>query len=338
MTNGFVEGLREQGIYVSEPRWWPINWINFRMHPCPNWGFVEHGKPLDAPIVLCRHCYVVLDGWHRLAKAWRSGQEEVLVQFADQHWMDEGVCRVDQTNFVDSLSARRDMGLVSTCYHKSDWDVPVFNAMARKLITYGDDAPLLRIWEHVRAVMFLGSVARKRILDVGSRESIIPQYLAAMGAEVTAIDVKPDLVTRRKGIKVLEASVLNPLPFPDRHFDFVLCTAMIKSLDEDQVTQAMQNMARVTKQYLCITTDFANQYFPNPSPVTTRALYDAKQLQARVLKPSGLTVVGPTDFERADWNDWPIQQHAVPVYEKGLAMGVNVQVVFAMLSARKRKA
>ncbi|HUT15994.1 MAG TPA: hypothetical protein VMY98_07095, partial [Anaerolineae bacterium] len=63
MPKAMYDGVE---LEVSESRMWPIDWINFRMHPCTDWSGVEkyrNGALVAEPIILCKDCLVVLDGW-----------------------------------------------------------------------------------------------------------------------------------------------------------------------------------------------------------------------------------------------------------------------------------
>ena len=111
-------------IEVSEPKRWPIEWINFRCHPCTNWVGVDKylsGELVAAPIVVCKDCLVVLDGWHRLAAAWRSGKSHIMVQFADFHLGGAlNRCHIDKVNWMDTLRPWIDLDCISGSYHRKD--------------------------------------------------------------------------------------------------------------------------------------------------------------------------------------------------------------------------
>ena len=72
MTPGYAKMLSDMGVEIGPPRDWPIEWIDFRPHPCPHWPGVQLyrdriTKELDIePIVLCRECFSILDGFFTL--------------------------------------------------------------------------------------------------------------------------------------------------------------------------------------------------------------------------------------------------------------------------------
>ena len=75
MSTAVYDGVT---IEVSEPRTIPINWITFRCHPCTDFSGVEmylKGELEWKPIIVCKSCWTLLDGWHRLAAAWRRGDQ-----------------------------------------------------------------------------------------------------------------------------------------------------------------------------------------------------------------------------------------------------------------------
>ena len=75
-------------IEVSEPMLIPINWVTFRCHPATDWTGVEmykSGELPGAPIIICKSCWTLLDGWHRLAAAWQLNCRYIQVRFTDFH-------------------------------------------------------------------------------------------------------------------------------------------------------------------------------------------------------------------------------------------------------------
>ena len=330
MTNFIYDGLE---IEISPPTLWPIEWITFRCHPCTDWTGVfkyTSGALQDAPIVVCRSCFVVLDGWHRLASHWLKGERYIEVCFTDTHLNNApDACHVDKVNWLDTIRPWTALDCVSGSYLKQDFLSRTFAALTFQLRHAGDDKmPQMRLWEHARVVAFLGVVSGLTILDVGTRESILPAFLAAQGAQVTAIDMDTSQIAPCAGVTIEQADA-RELPYANESFDFVVSTACVKLIDRD--TQAMQEMFRVLKPHgrLAVTFDFGQEYAEFPSKATGRRIYDKTAIYERLVKPLGKEahLCGPADFDRSDWNDWPIAIQAPTVFEAG----VNVQVAFILL-------
>lgn len=324
-------------IEVSEPRRWPIEWISFRCHTCTDWSGVDQymrGERIADPIVICKDCLVVLDGWHRLAAAWRLGQSDILVQFADFHLGGApDRCWFEKVNWISTLRPWIDLECVSGSYLRKDFDVPCFAKEVAALRRAGDTRmPRVRWWEHAKATSHLGVVQGRRILDVGTRESIVPAYLADKGAHVVAVDLSIAAIVPHPGVTIMEADATN-LPFEDASFDGVLCTACVKTIPED--TRAVSEMLRVLRPHrlLALSFDFGQKYIEFPNEITGRRVYDMRSVYERLIDPfrEVATLCEPADFGRSDWNDWPVEIQAPTVFAKG----VNVQVAFVLLRKKR---
>lgn len=339
MTEGYADLLRSWGYTVHAPRPWRIEWLTFRLHPDRYLPGVEEYREMirrgeePEPIIACEKCYVVIDGWHRLAAHWLEGKRDIQVAFTNYHWYGKEHCMVDGTPWIETLRPWSDMDCISGSYHKRDWTQGEFAAVSDRFVEMGAVMPTMRLWEWVRAVMFLGVVRDKTILDVGTRESLVPHYLAQRGARVTALDLNPQAI--RDDVSVEPGEVYatlgdaTELPFGDEAFDHVLCTACLKWMPRADDKKAMREMARVLKLggLLAVSVDYGQEYAPPATSASGRRIYDQQALYDRIVTPSGLQLVEPADFGRSDWNDWPIQSQAPDVYRRG----VNVQVAFVLL-------
>lgn len=346
MTQGFAADLIAQGVHVGPPRDWRLEWVCFRQHPCyyePGIqmyrDMIRAGEPIEPP-VLCSRCYTILDGWHRVAAHWLEDKRDITVRFADQHWMN-GVerCYVDMTNHIETLRPWAEMDCISGAYHQKDWELPLFRRLRDELVALGENMPLMRYWEQARALMFLGNVAHRdvldvedlQMLDVGTRESLLPHYLARKGATVVSIDVdtshfRADVAAPRERLTVERADA-TAMPFPDNSFDRVVSTACIKHIPERHDRRAVREMMRVCKPggLVALTFDFGQEYMPYPSKATGRRVYDKRTVYSRLVHAAGVEPLRP-DFDRADWNDWPIRSQAPLVAEAGY----NIQVGFLL--------
>ena len=332
MPKAMYDGVE---LEVSEPRLWPLDWCNFRMHPCTDWSGVEKYRTgaLDAdPLILCKHCFVVLDGWHRLANAWQKGERYIEVRFADFHLggaRDE--CHVARVNWASTLRPWVDLPCASGSYLYSDFQVPCMATEVSALKQAGDtNMPMMRWWEHAMATLHLGVVQHRRILDIGTRESVLPGYLADKGARVTAVDLSTKKIYTHPGVEIKEADARD-LPFICDVFDHVISTACIKHIPEDGDTLAVSEMLRVVKPHglVALSFDFGTTYAEYPSLATGRRVYNERSVHERLVEPfvDVARLVGPVDFGRSDWDDWPIKDQAPAVYERGF----NVQVAFVLL-------
>jgi len=320
-------------VEASEPRLWPIEWINFRCHPCTDWeGVYKYldGRLEEKPILLCKHCLVVLDGWHRLASWWREGRRYVPVQLTDTHLggsHDE--CHINEVPWMSTLQPWASLDCVSGSYLEDDFQHPLFAAEAATIRGLGPPRlPPLRLWEHVRATLFLGVLQGRQVLDVGTRESLLPGYLASKGASVTAIDLDTQQIREAPGVVVQQADATK-LPFEDNSFDIVISTACIKHIPED--TLAVSEMLRVLKPHrlLALTFDFGQKYEELPSLSTGRRVYDKEAIYRQLIDPfqGQAALCRPANFDRSNWDDWPIKVQSPATF----ARGVNIQTAFVLL-------
>lgn len=343
VAKSFVEHLRSQGVTVrdNDVRMWPIEWIAFRPLVEAHWPAVGHfqeawrnGAEWD-PVILCSKCFCILDGWHRVAAAWRSGRHEVPVIFADTHFygqVRQDFCRADLTPWLETLRPWAEMDCVSGAYHQKDFSYPPFGELVAELRAFGGAPPntKTRLWERARAVIFLGRLVGKRILDVGTRESLVPHYLASKQAEVTAVDLDEHLIVDDGSLTVRRADV-RELPFEASSFDAVICTSCIKFVPERGDSQAMVEMIRVLRPggLLAVSFDFWTEYREYPSEETGRRIYDRAAIYQRLVEPVSAVakLCGPVDFDRTDWNDWPFRKQAREICDRG----VNLQVASILL-------
>ena len=314
----FANMLKTNGVPLDdEVRDWPIEWIVYRMQVNPHWPAIEHlrhrlrmGEQLE-PIILCRKDFVPLDGCHRLAAYWLEGRRTVRVRFADMHFYQQApgdYCRTDLAPGLDWVRAWAQMPCVSGAYDVHDIDYPLFGHVYQALQEFGGSPPNVptRLWERTRAAIFgVGWPPRKKVLDVGTRESLLPHWLAAHGAQVFACDLHPEQIKNDGTVAIQYADACN-LPFDNDQFDATLCTSCIKFIPDD--SQAMRELVRVTKPggYIAVTVDFWTQYREFPSAETGRRVYDRQAICTRLLLPSMATLCGPVDFDRADWSTKPL--------------------------------
>lgn len=318
MSEGFIDKLRAEGVEISEPRQWPIEWIVLRAQPEAYWPAIEGKKPITAgPIVLCSKCFTVLDGWHRLARAWRAKQRYVEVVFANTHFYQQGendYCRPDLGAWInETIRPWVDLKAVSTCYHRDDLNVPGFHKLYRALKEFGGNPPNtpLRLWERAKCVTYMGCTVEKAILDVGTRESLVPHYLAHRPGgtkRVVALDLNTEQIKPDESLEIKRGDA-RELPFADNTFDGVISSSCINLIPGDGDTKALLEMIRVVKpeKLVAVSCSFGQYFEDFPSRATDRRIYSKQALYDRLIAPASqkATLCLPADFERADWTDWP---------------------------------
>lgn len=241
---------------------------------------------------------------------------------------------MDKTSWLHELRPYSELSFVSGAYRPDDWQARSFREIRDGLVRLykevGGGMPTMRFWEQARAIAFLGHVKGKSILDIGTRESMVPAYLSDRGADVTAIDVAPHHCIPHEGVTIQQGNATE-LRFADEMFDYVLSTACIKHIPGWGDRKAVKEMARVVKPggLVAVSFDYGPTYEPYPSGVSGRRIYDEHTVMRRLVSPSGLELVGPVDFAlwEPDKNDWPIKTHARRIWEKGY----NLQVGFILL-------
>ena len=106
-------------------------------------------------------------------------------------------------------------------------------------------------WHQLRMVVDCGP---RRVLEIGPGNKTVTEALKKQGIEVVtadiAADLNPDVV----------ASVTS-LPFPDASFDCVLAAEVLEHLSFSDVSKALSEVHRVSKQYAMISLPHAGYVF-----------------------------------------------------------------------------
>ena len=95
----------------------------------------------------------------------------------------------------------------------------------------------------------------KKVLDLGCGAGRHVVYLAGHGFEVSGLDSSDEAITmnrealRKMNLKadLIVASMYEELPFPDKHFDAIICTKALNHNTLDHIRKAIGEMERVLK-------------------------------------------------------------------------------------------
>lgn len=181
-----------------------------------------------------------------------------------------------------------------------------------------------------RAILMHRLVGRGQVvLDVGCGDgSAYAENLLEAGIEVHGVDISDVAVEEAvsRGVKAVRASLEEPLPFPDDHFDAVLCIDMILHLFDPEF--AVQEMCRVLKPggklLICVNNVghwrnrldhlFLGHVSSMGSPITARRypwrdpglrLFNTESL-GNLLSDVGFVVEEQSGWETKFWNRAPV--------------------------------
>ena len=124
----------------------------------------------------------------------------------------------------------------------------------------------VRVWEYgkVLSAINLTEIEGKKVLDVGTGGSLLPEFLASLGAKVTSVDLEKRMESvAHKNKKITEVVAdMTKMPFKDNSFEIVISVSAIEHLDNkdnfwEATTEALNEMKRVVKKggMILVTTD-----------------------------------------------------------------------------------
>jgi ubiquinone/menaquinone biosynthesis C-methylase UbiE len=120
----------------------------------------------------------------------------------------------------------------------------------------------VRVWEYGKLLTELNKLNPGKLLDVGSGGSLLPDYLAENGWEVTSLDLDDQMEKRDKSknpnVKYVIGD-MTKMKFSSNTFDVVVSISAIEHLDSwSKTKKALSEMKRVVKQSgrIFISTDF----------------------------------------------------------------------------------
>lgn len=105
---------------------------------------------------------------------------------------------------------------------------------------------------HRAAVGYVSSISRS-ILDVGCGDAL---YLVSVGGSKIGLDIwRPSLQKARAFCSdTVQCDLKGGLPVKDKSFDTVLCIEVIEHLDKDQGLSLLQELSRVARREVILTT------------------------------------------------------------------------------------
>lgn len=121
----------------------------------------------------------------------------------------------------------------------------------------------------IMAGRLIRAVAPKQMLDVGCALGMLVESLRDRGVDATGIDISPFAISQvREDIKPFCAvsSILEP--FPQGHYDFIICMEVVEHLSEADASQAVTNLCRHSDDILLTTSplDFREATHFNVQP------------------------------------------------------------------------
>lgn len=142
-----------------------------------------------------------------------------------------------------------------------DWGLNGYFFVVPDFDTLGTERQRDRVWKNTdflrlkdRALMLLGAIAGKRVLDLGCSEGATMVYCGLQGAEVHGIDLNPTVVAtanarlRRFGIsgeaRVADATAM---PYDAGYFDAAISNDFFEHVHVEDKVAALRDVRRVLK-------------------------------------------------------------------------------------------
>ena len=117
--------------------------------------------------------------------------------------------------------------------------LPSASAYALASRVYDKKEKYLNSFERGKFIAACGEVRGKKVLDVGAGTGRISRLLAAAGAQVTALDVSPEMlaVLSKKSKNKITTAVgdAENLPFPEASFDLVTAAFLIVHFKDPKI-------------------------------------------------------------------------------------------------------
>ena len=118
-------------------------------------------------------------------------------------------------------------------------------------ITYDTKERFCSYWHQIHEVLSLNP---SEVLEIGIGNGFVSRYLRDRGVNVTTLDIDKDLRPDVVG------SVLD-IPFPKASFQVVVCCEVLEHLPYENVSRALSEISRVSKQYLVLSIPDRNRVY-----------------------------------------------------------------------------
>lgn len=194
----------------------------------------------------------------------------------------------------------------------------------RKSLFHRAEIETYKHWEYPWAILWGSFESGMSVLDCGCGRGFLQLYLARIGCNVTSVDistmktkmlrkfwrlasklhVKEDkssvmrkLAKRYKTELDFYKANISELPFDTETFDRVYCISVLEHMNVGEDEEAVREMSRVLKPggRLLLTVDFS------PEPIPRRS-YNEQNIH-KLIKISGLKLLGECDYSVDNWND-----------------------------------
>lgn len=108
-----------------------------------------------------------------------------------------------------------------------------------------------------RARLTAGAVSSdvQTILEIGSGDGLVIKALRKAGHDPVALDISQSALKYIQGSKLVQGTA-GQLPFPSKSFDLVLVCELLEHLPISTYSSVLDEIARVTKQYVIITVPY----------------------------------------------------------------------------------
>ena len=157
--------------------------------------------------------------------------------------------------------------------------------------------------EQLRWVLAQQTWRDQRVLDISTGKGRFAVNLAAQGADVTALDIAPQMLALAQhaadehgvGVQFLQADA-EQLPFPDAAFDVALCMEAIMHVPHPQ--RLLDEMARVTRPGGKVILSMTNRWRLNALGEAPGALYRRLGLAQQPTTPRYMWHYSAPEFKR----------------------------------------
>lgn len=169
-----------------------------------------------------------------------------------------------------------------------------------KLLIGGID--FYRCFEYAETILKLNRLEGKIVLDIGSSDTVFPQFMAKEGAEVYAVDILKTVKRQRGWSNALEVEVGalvadgRSLPFRDKTVDICTCISTIEhARPSDGDSLIMREIERVLSPggWAFVSIPYSRTYdarfYPDGRGFMRR--YDEKSLQERVVGVTAMRLI-----------------------------------------------